>query len=96
MSFSEAGNDSAVLEGNARYAGYSKDLIDLIAKDLNIKYRIEIVPDGKYGSLNKETKKWDGLVKHLLDRVSGEHKSHFVSITSTPPICRKRIWPFAT
>lgn len=25
---------------------------------------------GKYGSYNKITKQWDGLVKHLLDRVS--------------------------
>lgn len=25
---------------------------------------------GKYGSYNKQTKQWDGLVQHLLDRVS--------------------------
>lgn len=25
---------------------------------------------GKYGSYNKMTKQWDGLVRHLLDRVS--------------------------
>lgn len=25
---------------------------------------------GKYGSYNKQTKQWDGLVRHLLDRVS--------------------------
>lgn len=62
--------DGEYFEGNARYEGYSKDLIENIAKILNFNYRIELVPDGKYGSLNKETKKWDGLVKHLLDRVS--------------------------
>lgn len=27
---------------------------------------------GKYGSYNKVTKQWDGLVRHLLDRVSWE------------------------
>lgn len=62
--------DGESYEGNQRYEGYSKDLIEGISKILNFTYRIEIVPDGKYGSLNKETKKWDGLVKHLLDRVS--------------------------
>ena len=62
--------DGERFEGNAQYEGYSLDLIDGIAKELGFKYQIELVPDGKYGSLNKETKKWDGLVKHLLDRVS--------------------------
>lgn len=40
-----------------------------------------MVPDNKYGSYNKETKKWDGLVKHLLDRVSRVH-SHPLSLAS--------------
>ncbi|XP_059618967.1 glutamate receptor ionotropic, kainate 2-like [Phlebotomus argentipes] len=55
-------------EGNARYTGYSLDLMDGIAKILGFAYRIELVPDNRYGSLNKVTKKWDGLVKQLLDR----------------------------
>lgn len=58
------------LEGNDRYEGYSVDLINEIAKILNFTYKFEIVPDNAYGSLNKKTKKWDGLVKYLLDRVS--------------------------
>lgn len=45
------------------------DLIDSIAKILGFKYQFELVPDNNYGSYNKKTKKWDGLVKHLLDRV---------------------------
>lgn len=57
------------LEGNDRYEGYSVDLIDGIAKILGFQYRFELVPDNAYGSYNKKTKKWDGLVKHLLDRV---------------------------
>lgn len=62
--------EGEVLEGNDRYVGYSVDLIDGIAKILGFKYRFEITPDNKYGSFNKVTKKWDGLVKQLLDRVS--------------------------
>lgn len=57
------------LYGNDRFEGYSINLIDEIAKELNFKYAFELVPDGKYGSYNRVTKKWDGLVKQLLDRV---------------------------
>jgi len=62
--------DGEVYEGNHRLQGYSLDLIDAISKILHFNYRFEIVPDGKYGSYNKVTKQWDGLVRHLLDRVS--------------------------
>lgn len=57
------------LEGNNRFEGYSIDLIDLIARQLGFKYEFQLVADNKYGSFNKVTKKWDGLVKQLLDRV---------------------------
>ncbi|XP_055588380.1 glutamate receptor ionotropic, kainate 2-like [Uranotaenia lowii] len=56
------------LEGNNRFEGYSLELIDGISKILGFQYRMELVPDNRYGSYNKVTKKWDGLVKHLLDR----------------------------
>lgn len=58
------------LTGNDRFEGYSINLIDEIAKELNFKYEFTLAPDGKYGSYNKVTKKWDGLIKQLLDRVS--------------------------
>ncbi|XP_040172149.1 glutamate receptor ionotropic, kainate 2-like [Anopheles arabiensis] len=60
--------DGEFLEGNNRFEGYSLELIDGISKILGFQYRMELVPDGKYGSYNKVTKKWDGLVKYLLDR----------------------------
>jgi len=63
-------DDNETHVGNDRYEGFSMDLIDAIAKDLNFTYEFELVPDGQYGSFNKATKKWDGLVKQLLDRVS--------------------------
>ncbi|TMW39962.1 hypothetical protein DOY81_014957, partial [Sarcophaga bullata] len=59
--------DGEILEGNARYEGYSMDLIDAIAKFLNFKYEFQLAPDGKYGAYNKVTKQWDGLVRQLLD-----------------------------
>lgn len=58
------------LEGNARYEGYSMDLIDAIAKELNFTYKFVLAADGKYGNFDKDTQSWNGLVKDLLDRVS--------------------------
>lgn len=53
--------------GNDRFEGYSLDLIDEISKIIGFKYEFEIVPDNRHGAFDKVTKKWDGLVKHLLD-----------------------------
>lgn len=58
-----------MLEGNDRYEGYSVDLIDDIAKILGFKYQFVPVADNARGSFNKITKKWNGLVQELLDRV---------------------------
>lgn len=58
-----------LLVGNNRYEGYSLDLIDGISKILNFTYVFELAPDGNYGSYNKDTKKWDGLVRELIDMV---------------------------
>jgi glutamate receptor, ionotropic, invertebrate len=55
--------------GNERFEGYSLDLIDEISKILGFKYEFQLTPDGRYGSYNPSTKKWDGLVKQLLERV---------------------------
>ncbi|KAG8225568.1 hypothetical protein J437_LFUL002085 [Ladona fulva] len=54
--------------GNDRYEGFSMDLIDEVSKILGFKYVFELVPDGRYGSFDAKTKKWDGLVKQLLDK----------------------------
>ncbi|XP_075975527.1 glutamate receptor ionotropic, kainate 2-like [Anticarsia gemmatalis] len=61
--------EGEVLEGNDRYEGYSKDLIhEILQETLHLNYEIEIVPGNGYGSYNKDTKKWDGLVGHLVER----------------------------
>lgn len=54
--------------GNDRFEGYSKDLMDEIAEVIGFKYVLELVPDNAYGSYDKKTRKWNGLIKHLLDR----------------------------
>ena len=62
------------LIGNARYEGYSMDIIDTIAKELGFKYRFEVVPDNEYGSLNKVTKQWNGLIRELREQVKCDSK----------------------
>lgn len=57
------------MEGNDRFEGFSVDLIDGISKMLGFKYILRLVEDNAYGSYNEKTKKWNGLVKELLDRV---------------------------
>lgn len=62
--------DGEELTGNDRYEGYSKDLIhEILSESLHLNYEIVIVPGNLYGSYNKDTKKWDGLVGYLLERV---------------------------
>ncbi|XP_034938822.1 glutamate receptor 1-like isoform X2 [Chelonus insularis] len=56
-----------VLVGNDRFEGYCKDLADLIAEQLGIKYELKIVSDGKYGSENPDVPGgWDGMVGELI------------------------------
>ncbi|XP_065349136.1 glutamate receptor 1-like isoform X2 [Cloeon dipterum] len=56
-----------VLTGNDRFEGYCKDLADLIAKKLDIRYELRIVKDGYYGSENSDVKGgWDGMVGELV------------------------------
>ncbi|KAL4647058.1 glutamate receptor 4 isoform X3 [Arapaima gigas] len=53
-------------EGNDQYEGYCIDLASEIAKHIGIKYKISIVPDGKYGARDPETKIWNGMVGELV------------------------------
>lgn len=64
----ERKDEEGVLQGNARYEGYVVDLINRIALTLKFKYELEVVSDNQYGSLSPTTKKWNGMVKYLLER----------------------------
>lgn len=64
--------------GNARYEGFCIDLLKEIAHMVGFGYKIELVPDGKYGVYNYETGEWNGIVRQLMDKVS-------VSILETVP-----------
>lgn len=70
-----------ILIEQTRYEGFCIDLIEEIAKLLNFKYEFELVPDGNYGTLNKETKQWNGLIRRLLDHVRNCSRVHKVYFT---------------
>lgn len=56
------------LSGNDQFEGYAVDLAYEISKTLGFNYTIRLVPDGRYGSYNKETGEWDGMVRELLEQ----------------------------
>ena len=61
-------DSSEQLVGNAQFEGYSVDLIHDISRILGFNYTIHLVQDNRYGSLNKVTKEWDGMIKELLEQ----------------------------
>ncbi|KAL1455591.1 hypothetical protein WDU94_009675 [Cyamophila willieti] len=61
-------DSSEKLVGNDQFEGYSVDLINEISKILGFNYTLKLVPDGRYGSLNRQTNEWDGMVRELLDQ----------------------------
>ena len=56
------------LTGNEQYEGFCIDLLEEIAKKVGFKYKIELVPDGKYGAPDKENR-WNGMVQQLIEKV---------------------------
>jgi len=61
-------DSSEKLTGNAQFEGYSVDLIYEISRLLGFNYTFRLVPDGRYGSYNPQTKEWDGMMKELLEQ----------------------------
>ncbi|XP_072382908.1 glutamate receptor ionotropic, kainate 2-like [Diabrotica undecimpunctata] len=59
--------DGKILEGNDRYEGYTKDLMDEIAAILEFKYEIKITENNVYGKYIPEEKRWNGLIGDLLE-----------------------------
>nr|XP_021207903.1 glutamate receptor ionotropic, kainate 2 isoform X4 [Bombyx mori] len=59
---------SEKLTGNAQFEGYAIDLIHEISKILGFNYTFKLAPDGRYGSYNRETKEWDGMIRELLEQ----------------------------
>jgi hypothetical protein len=61
---------SVALKNNDRFEGFGIDLIHELSLMLGFNYTFELQLDNAYGSLNPETKKWNGMIKELLDEVT--------------------------
>lgn len=70
MPFLQEVQPSEGLTGNDRYEGFSKDLMDAISSRLKFKYTLVLVKDKGYGNIDKDTGKWSGMIREILDRVS--------------------------
>lgn len=63
--------DSALeLTGNDRFEGFGIDIIHELSLMLGFKYIFKLQEDGKYGSINNETKEWNGMIRELQDEVN--------------------------
>lgn len=62
--------DSRQLTGNDRYEGFGIDLIHELSMMLGFNYTFEVQHDNVYGSLNKKTKQWNGMLRQIMDGVS--------------------------
>ena len=70
-------NEMALQSGSLQYEGFLKDLLDLLAKDLEFDYFIE--EETIHGFLNSDGN-WTGLIGSLVDRV--RIHLHFLLVAS--------------
>ncbi|XP_018397740.1 PREDICTED: glutamate receptor ionotropic, kainate 2-like [Cyphomyrmex costatus] len=52
--------------GNSRFYGFCMDLLAVVAREVGFSYRLELVPDRKYGARDPETGEWNGIVRELM------------------------------
>ncbi|XP_032238520.2 glutamate receptor 3 isoform X2 [Nematostella vectensis] len=57
-------DNASLLKGNDRFMGFSKDLLDLLAEKLNVKYEIRISKEKSYGSVKNG--EWRGILGELV------------------------------
>ena len=58
------------MSGNDQYEGFAIDIIHEISKMLGFNYTFSVQTDNVYGSLNKETGQWNGMLRKVIDNVS--------------------------
>ncbi|XP_068238713.1 glutamate receptor ionotropic, kainate 2-like isoform X2 [Palaemon carinicauda] len=56
------------LEGNDRFEGFCVDLLTEIASILKFNYTLVPVPQNLYGSRDRVTGEWNGMIKELLEQ----------------------------
>lgn len=61
---------SQKLTGNERFEGYGIDLIHELSQMLGFNYTFRIQEDSVYGSLDRKTGQWTGMIRELMEYVS--------------------------
>ena len=72
-SFLRRSQKKEALEGNQRYFGFHKDLLDYLAEKVHFEYELIVEEDpaeSSRGFVHLDTGKWTGLVGKLVDGVS--------------------------
>nr|XP_023026162.1 glutamate receptor ionotropic, kainate 2-like [Leptinotarsa decemlineata] len=64
----KANADENELEGNARYEGYSLDLIANIAKIIGFEFEIQLTESNQYGHWDEVNERWTGLIGDILEK----------------------------
>ena len=59
-------NDTEPLQGNDRYEGFIRDLMDKIAAEKKFTYVLSVDPDNLLGEYDQHTGKWDGMIGNEL------------------------------
>lgn len=63
-------NSPTKLNGNDRFEGFGIELIYELSLLLGFNYSFVLQEDGNYGSLDKVTGKWDGMMNEIMEGVS--------------------------
>lgn len=56
------------LTGNNRFEGFCIDLLQQVSEQVGFRYEIQLASDKIYGTYNKDTGQWNGIVKRLIDK----------------------------
>lgn len=65
---------SQTLSGNDRFEGFGIDLIEELAKMLGFHYTFKIQEDSVYGSLDRKTGQWTGMIRELMEHVRKKYQ----------------------
>ena len=60
-------DNGLTLNGNDRFEGFVKDLVDALANENGFEFRFRIVNDSKYGAPDPKAKAgWNGMIGELI------------------------------
>ena len=55
--------------GVVKYKGFQIDMLKRVAEMANFDYTLFITPDNLYGTINKTTQTWNGMIGEIIAKV---------------------------